>query len=107
MDLHPAIQTYFDADRRRDRDALIGAFEPGATVADEGHTHEGREAIGAWWSETKAQYEGVLEPLEARRADGATLVRTRVSGNFPGSPTALTFAFHVAGKRIQALEIGA
>ena len=107
MDLHPAIQTYFHADRRRDRDALTEAFAPDASVSDEGRTHEGREAIGAWWSETKAQYEPVLEPLEATRADGVIAVRTRVSGNFPGSPVTLTFAFQVAGERITALEIGA
>lgn len=107
MDLHPAIQSYFDADRRRDRDALTLAFRPDATVADEGRTHEGRDAIGAWWSETKAQYEADLEPQKATRADGATVVRTRVSGNFPGSPATLTFAFEVAGDRIKGLEIGA
>lgn len=107
MDLHPAIQTYFDADRRRDRDALTEAFRPDATVADEGRTYEGRDAIGAWWSETKAQYEAVLKPLEATRADDAIVVRTRVSGNFPGSPATLTFAFRMAGERIKALEIAA
>jgi ketosteroid isomerase-like protein len=107
MDLHRAIQTYFDADGRRDRDALTKAFCPDATVADESRTYEGREAIGAWWSETKAQYEAVLNPLEATRADDAIVVRTRVSGNFPGSPATLTFAFRVAGDRIKALEIGA
>ncbi|WP_293678310.1 nuclear transport factor 2 family protein [uncultured Phenylobacterium sp.] len=107
MDLHPAIQTYFDADRRRDQDAVTEVFGPDATVADEGRTHEGREAIGAWWSETKAQYEALLEPLEATRTDGATVVRTRVTGNFPGSPVTLTFAFRLAGEHIKALEIGA
>lgn len=107
MDLHPAIQTYFDADRRRDRDALTKAFCPDGTVADESRAYEGRDAIGAWWSETKAQYEATLEPLEAMRADGATTVRARVSGSFPGSPATLTFTFQVAGERIAALEIGA
>lgn len=107
MDLHPAIQTYFGADRRRDIDALRGVFAPHATVADEGRTHKGRDAIGAWWSDTKAQYEAVLEPIEVTRADGSTVVRTRVSGNFAGSPTTLTFAFELEGEQIKALEIRA
>jgi hypothetical protein len=107
MDLHPAIQPYFDADRRRDRDAVTKAFGPDATVADEGRTHVGRDAIGAWWSETKSQYAAVLKPLEAIRADRAAVVRARVSGNFPGSPAILTFAFEVAGEQIKALEIRA
>lgn len=107
MDLHPAIQSYFDADGRLDRDALTKAFCPDATVSDERRTYEGRDAIGAWWSETKARYEAILRPVEATRADDATVVRTRVSGNFPGSPATLTFAFQVAGDHIKALEIGA
>ena len=107
MNLHPAIQTYFDADRRHDRDALMEAFGPDATLADEGHTYVGRDAIGAWWSETKTRYEAVLEPLEATQAKGGTVVRTRASGNFPGSPATLTFAFSLAGDRIKTLEIGA
>jgi hypothetical protein len=107
MDLHPAIHTYFDADRRRDRDALIEAFGPDVTVADEGRIHEGRDAVGAWWSGTKARYEALLEPLEATQVDGTTAVRARVSGNFPGSPTTPTFVFQLAGERINALEIGA
>jgi hypothetical protein len=107
MDLHPTIQTYFDADRRRDRDALAEAFAGDATVTDEGRTHVGRDAIGAWWAETKAQYEPVLEPLEATPANGATIVRARVSGNFPGSPAVLAFAFQLAGDRITSLEIRA
>lgn len=107
MDLHPAIQRYFDADRRRDRDALTRAFWPDARVTDEGRTHVGRDAIGAWWSETKAQYEAVLEPLESRPAGAADVVRARVSGAFPGSPAILTFAFQLADERIKVLEIGA
>lgn len=107
MDLHPSIETYFDADRRRDCEALTAAFAQDATVIDEGRIHVGREAIGAWWSETKTQYEAVLEPLEASTGHGATEVRARVSGNFAGSPAILTFAFQVADGRIHALEIGA
>lgn len=34
MDLHPAIRTYFDADGRRDRDALTDAFQPNAVAGD-------------------------------------------------------------------------
>jgi hypothetical protein len=107
MDLHPAIQAYFDADRRHDCRALTEAFGPDANVADEGRIHMGRDAIGVWWSETKAQYGVVLEPLEVSQSTGAIVVRTRASGNFPGSPTTLNFSFQVAGERIAALEIRA
>jgi hypothetical protein len=107
MDLHPLIRTYFDADRRRDREALTDTFAPDATVVDEGRIHVGREAIGAWWSEKKAQYQSVLEPLDASKVDGATVVNAQVSGDFVGSPAILTFAFGLAHGRIRFLEIGA
>jgi hypothetical protein len=37
---------------------------------------------------------------------GKTVVRARVSGNFPGSPAMLTFTFGLTGDRISELEIG-
>lgn len=107
MDLHPAIETYFAADGRRARDVLTGAFALDATVADEGRTHVGREDIGDWWSETKARYQTVLQPIEASQVAGATVVRARVTGDFPGSPAILTFVFRLQDDQIKALEIGA
>lgn len=107
MDLPPAIEAYFAADARRARELVMEAFTPDATVADEGLTHAGREAIGAWWSDTKARYQTVLEPLEVRDAAGAKRVRARVSGTFPGSPAMLTFAFRLRDGLIETLEIGA
>ena len=106
MDLHPAIQAYFEADRDRDRDALTEAFAAGATVVDEGRSYVGRDAIGAWWSDAKTRYQSLVEPLEARDFGGATHVRAKVAGNFPASPATLTFAFRLEDDRIKALEIG-
>lgn len=107
MDLHPSIETYFDADGRGARERLVAAFAPDATVLDEGHTYGGRDAIGAWWSQTKARYQTTLQPLEASQVGGATLVRALVTGDFAGSPATLTFAFRLDGDQIKALEIGA
>lgn len=106
MQLHPAIQAYFAADRGLAREALTEAFAPDATVLDEGRSYVGRPAVGDWWFETKTRYRTVLDPLEASIVDGATKVRARVSGDFPGSPATLTFAFFLDGDRIKTLEIG-
>ncbi|HEX2558534.1 nuclear transport factor 2 family protein [Phenylobacterium sp.] len=105
--MQSAIAAYFDADRRGDVEALTEVFALEAAVVDEGRTYVGGEAIGAWWSETKARYQTVLQPLEVREGAEATVVRARVSGNFPGSPATLTFAFQLDANRIKALEIGA
>lgn len=106
MHLPAPIQTYFEADRRHARDALIAAFAPDAAVMDEGERHVGRQAIGAWWSETKSRYKAVLEPLELREGEGAVRVLARVSGDFSGSPITLSFAFQLDDGRIKTLEIG-
>ena len=107
MDLYPALAAYFDADRRRDREALTNAFTPVATVRDEGHTHVGAEGIGDWWAEATARYQASTEPLDSTERDGTHVVRARVSGDFPGSPAVLSFAFRTAEGWISALEIGA
>ena len=67
MNLPSPIQTYFDADRSNDGEALIHAFAPDAVVNDEGQSYAGHQAIDAWWREAKAKYQHVIEPLEIRR----------------------------------------
>ena len=107
MNLPSPIQLYFDADRRRDGEALIRAFAPDAVVEDEGHSYAGRQAIGAWWRETKEKYQTLMEPLEIGAESGVTKVVARVTGQFPGSPAMIRFAFQLNGDQITALEITA
>ena len=107
MDLPSPIQAWFDADARRDGEALVQAFAPDAIVTDEGHTHAGHQAIGAWWRETKDKYRTVLEPLAVDAGDGVTIVRARVTGIFPGSPATIGFKFRLECERISRLDIGA
>jgi ketosteroid isomerase-like protein len=107
MNLPFPIQTYFDADRRSDGDALIHAFAPDAVVKDEGQSHAGYQAINAWWRSVKIRYQHLIEPLEAVGQGDLTEVHARVTGQFLGSPAILTFAFRLKGDRITHLEIGA
>lgn len=57
--------------------------------------------------EAKARYQHNTAPIQAEEDGAATKVRVTVTGNFPGSPAVLTFAFHLDGDRITRLEIGA
>jgi hypothetical protein len=107
MMLPAPLRAYFDADQAGADTAPLGAFAPQATVRDEGKTHVGHDAIAAWWRAAKAQYGHTAEPLEATEDGRRTRVRARVTGDFPGSPADLTFAFRVEGGLITALEIGA
>ena len=107
MNLPFPIETYLAADESNDGEALIRAFAPDAAVKDEGQSHVGRHAIDAWWREVKTKYQHVIEPLEVAEKDDVTRVRTRVTGNFPGSPATLSFAFRLEGDQIAGLEISA
>ena len=107
MNLPSPIQAYFDADKSKDDEALLHAFAPDAIVEDEGHSYAGREAIAAWWRETKAKYQTVIEPLEMRDGGDVTRIRAKVTGQFPSSPTTLTFVFRLKGDQILHLGIHA
>lgn len=105
MTLPSPVLAYIDADGRNDGESLIDAFAPNATVGDEGRTHVGREAIGAWWRAAKAKYQHMIEPLESTEGGQTTRVLMTVTGQFAGSPARMVFAFRVEGNRIAGLEI--
>ncbi len=105
LTLHPAIAAYFAAANAPDTPALLGAFAPDAVVIDEQRERRGHAAIGAWERESWEMYQPQAEPLAAEAAGQETVVTARVSGNFPGSPTELRFAFRLAGEAIARLEI--
>jgi hypothetical protein len=100
------IRTYFTAQAPQEDAAFAAAFAPDATVQDEGARHHGPEAIRQWWLAAKAKYRHSAEPLEITEAGGKLVVRARVSGEFPGSPAVLRFAFGLTGDRIRDLRIG-
>lgn len=105
MKLHPSIQSHFTAHNTQAA-APLEAFAPDATVADEGHTQVGHAAIDAWWRDVTGKYQAVAEPLALNTKQDVHEVRAKVSGQFPGSPITLTFAFRIENDLIAALEIG-
>ncbi len=105
MNLPNCIAAYFEADSRGDAEALMATLAPEAVVEDEHQRHEGREAIRNWWIEAKRKTPHVNAPTDATTTGDVTQVRTRVSGDFPGSPVTLLFTFTVANNAIAHLEI--
>jgi hypothetical protein len=105
MNLPAPIQTYFTAEPPQDAAAFAAAFSPDATVQDEGASHRGPEAIRIWWLAAKAKYRHRAEPLDLTESGSRTIVRARVSGDFPGSPAVLTFDFGLRDGRIGDLKI--
>ncbi|MEZ6023941.1 MAG: nuclear transport factor 2 family protein [Hyphomonadaceae bacterium] len=105
--LPPPIEAYFAAKNRHDIEAMLAPFASDAVVHDEDETHTGREPIRAWMEATTRKYRVTSEPQSADADGDSVLVRSRVSGNFPGSPATLAYRFTLDGAQIKALRIGA
>lgn len=104
IDLPVPISAYFAADAK-DGAAVAQCFTELAVVKDEHRTYTGREAIQAWSTEAAAKYSYVTEPHTVAIEDGTTIVTSRLTGNFPGSPADLRFFFRLDGDKISQLEI--
>jgi hypothetical protein len=105
MNLPLPIELYVKAENSGDVESLSKCFAPDAIVRDESHTYEGLAAIQAWKAETKKKYNHTVEPLELAHRDGKTVLRARLTGNFPGSPVTLDFSFVLEDGKIASLEI--
>jgi SnoaL-like protein len=105
MTLPPPLAIYFNAEATNDTEVLARCFAGDAIVRDEGRTIEGLDAIQAWKRETKAKYQYRVEPLSASQVAGTVTVLVRLTGNFPGSPIEVTYAFTLAGDKIASLEV--
>ena len=104
LDLPEPIAAYFTADKG-DSDAVSQCFTENAVVKDEGRTYNGRAAIKKWKADASTKYQYTSEPLACERKDGRTVVSSRLTGNFPGSPVNLRFFFELEGDKIASLEI--
>ena len=104
MNLPEPIAAYFDTDTR-DVEAIARCFTTDAVVKDEGHTHTGLAAIRRWKAEGSTKYTYTSEPFAAEQRDGVTVVTSRLTGNFPGSPVDLRFFFRLERGKIASLEI--
>lgn len=99
------VAAYLAAEEAKDAERVAQCFHGDAVVRDEGEEHRGLTAIEAWYRGVNAQYRFVVEPLDAS-VDGPTVVvRTHVSGDFPGGAADLRCTFEVVEDRIKSLEI--
>jgi hypothetical protein len=104
IELPKPIAAYFAADSK-DGVAIARCFTEDAVVIDESRSHAGRDAIRRWKAEASAKYSYVSEPIAVASEGGRTIVTSRITGNFPGSPIDLRYAFVLDGKAISRLEI--
>lgn len=104
LNLPEPIAAYFAADKD-DGEAVARCFTKQAVVSDEGRTYSGIAAIKAWKAAASARYSYTSVPLAVELKDGRTIVTSRLTGSFPGSPVNLRYAFGLARGKIARLEI--
>jgi ketosteroid isomerase-like protein len=100
------ISRYFEADARRDIDAIVALFTEDAVVVDEGKTWRGIGKIRAWREGPASLYQYTTEVFDTNAAgEDEYLVTGRLEGNFPGGTAELKWRFTLAGDRISHLHI--
>lgn len=104
INLPNPIDAYFAADKH-DSEAVARCFTENAVVKDEGHTYSGLAAIKQWKTDSSKKYAYTSEPFACEDKEGKTIVTSRVTGNFPGSPVDLRYSFRLDGSKIASLEI--
>ncbi len=106
LHLPEPIAAYFAADKLNP-EAIAHCFTAQAVVKDEGHIHNGIDAIKAWKAATSTAYTYTVDPFALDHKGNAHIVRSRVTGNFPGSPVDLQYVFRLERGLIASLEITA
>jgi hypothetical protein len=102
----PVITRYFEADARRDIDAIVALFTGEAVVIDEGQTYHGTAEIRGWREGAASKYQYTTEVFGTQRSgEESYLVTGRLTGNFPGGTAELQWRFTVQGDLISRLEI--
>ena len=104
--LPQSVVNYLAAVKAQDTEMFARCFADDARVHDEGRDYRGLDAITAWKTETQTKYKYVIEPLDASVSGNSVKLRTRLTGDFPGSPADLDFKFMLANDKIASLEIG-
>jgi len=105
IQLPDPIERYVQIANSGTAEAAPECFAPDATVYDEGHTYEGVASIKDWMTATKKRYSHTITPLEVAERSGQSVLKARLTGNFPGSPITVNFSFVLADGKIRSLEI--
>lgn len=105
IELTPPIAGYFAAERSDDARALLRNFAEDAIVVDERRTYAGHDQIREWKRQGSAQYSYDVVPRAIEDIDGQTVVTAHLTGDFPGSPVDLRYAFTLNAGLIARLEI--
>jgi hypothetical protein len=105
MNLPIVITNLVKAQDRFDAKAYANCFSKTGVVYDEGKTHSGRTAIEQWFIEASMKYNLIMKPLHFEDNGATGILKSEVSGSFPGSPAVFTYNLVFKGELIQSLKI--
>ena len=103
--LPPPLAAYFAAKAGQETGAMLACFTPDAIVVDEAQERRGHAAIRGWIEASARRHHVTVDVIGVEGRDGKVIVAGLVSGDFPGSPVKLRYAFFLADGRIARLEI--
>lgn len=101
MNLPQAVEMLIEAQNNFDAKAYASNFSIKAIVADEGHTYNGRAAVKDWIEEANRKYKAKMKPLSWEN----NVLKTELSGSFPGSPIVVKYKFGFEEELISSLTI--
>lgn len=99
------VTAYLAASQAKDSDKLAACFHPEAVVHDVGKEFRGASSIRKLHHDANTKYRFTLEPLSASIDGQTTVVRVRLTGDFPGSIAHLRYTFVVSDNLITSLDI--
>jgi ketosteroid isomerase-like protein len=100
------VSRYFEADARRDIEAILALFLDDAVVIDEGGEWRGTGEIRQWRLGPVSKYEYTTTLARIDNVDDTHYRASgRIDGNFPGGTAELEWDFSIAGGRISRLKI--
>jgi hypothetical protein len=91
----PELATrYLEARDRRDVDTALSAFDPDATVIDDGHTYRGVDEIRTWIETAGTEYTFTRTLVGVTAVDERTWEAVNhLAGDFPGGVVDLRYRF--------------
>ena len=104
-DLPPTIARFVETSNVRDVNGFVSCFAAHAVVEDDGGTHRGLDQVRAWKQKTQDANSYSIDPVRLETRNGDTILTATLTGDFPGSPVDLDYAFTLVGDAIQALRI--
>jgi ketosteroid isomerase-like protein len=105
MDLPIILKNLLQAQENFDSTSYSECFSDDALVFDEGKTHKGKEEIKDWNEKTNEEYKTKLEILEIFNKDQMSILTTKISGTFEGSPIVLKYNFEIENDKVSSLKI--